>query len=199
MKYEYNIIESIFTKNLEVMVKIQNSIYDILISEDFKNHDEKYKQNLILFYYEFITFIFKMDYSTYDKQKLEKLYSHLSYRFSNILLNQIKLLKTDLNVLQNNLDETKNIKNKLEKNMNKQNNSTIEYESTNQQEETNMTTNVTGDTVKTQQITTGGNIKSVYDSLSEISDSSYDSSIEYSSDSDKSYNSSSASNNASEN
>ena len=62
-----------------------------------------------------------------------------------------------------------------------------------------MTTNVTGDTVKTQQITTGGNIKSVYDSLSEISDSSYDSSIEYSSDSDKSYNSSSASNNASEN
>lgn len=199
MKYEYNIIESIFTKNLEAMVKIQNSIYDVLVSEDFKNHDEKYKQNLILFYYEFITFIFKMDYSTYDKQKLEKLYSHLSYRFSNILLNQIKLLKTDLNVLQNNLDETKNIKNKLEKNMNKQNNSTIEYESTNQQEETNMTTNITGDTVKTQQITTGGNIKSVYDSLSEISDSSSDSSIEYSSDSDKSYNSSSASNNASEN
>jgi hypothetical protein len=199
MRYQYNIIETIFTKNLDAMVKIQNSIYDILISEDFKKHDEKYKQNLILFYYEFITFIFKMDYSNYDKDKLEKLYSHLSYRFSNILLNQIKLLKTDLNVLQNNLSEATNIQNKLEKNINKQDNSTIEYETTIEKENTNMTTNATGDTVKTQPLTTGGKpLVSIYDSLSDMSDTS-STVIEYSSDSDNSYNSSSASNNASEN
>ena len=199
MKYEYNIFETIFTKNLNAMIKIQNSIYDILASDDFKNHDEKHKQNLIIFYYEFITFLFKMNFLTENKQKLETLYSQLSLRFSKILLNQIKLLKVDLNNMQNNLNDTVIIKNKLEKNLNKQNNSTIEYVSTINKEDTNLTTNITGDTIKTQQITTGGNIKSVYDSLSDMSSeiSSSSSAIDYSSD-DASYNSRSPSNNASE-
>ena len=86
---EFNFLKSIFTSNFEIMIKIQNYIY-----EKINNLDqlEDNKDTLIIFYYQLIIWLFKnmiIFEKNNDSNKILKFYSCLTYRFSSIILKNI--------------------------------------------------------------------------------------------------------------
>ncbi len=111
--YEFNFINSIFTNNLEYMVKLQNYIYNLINS--FNNvekvEDETYQEILILFYYQMIIWMYK-NMSTYegknDNNKIAKLYSCFSFRFSSLVLKNVL-------TIQNSCFENSSLLDKLSK------------------------------------------------------------------------------------
>ena len=58
---EFNFVNSIFTQNLDSMIKLQNYIYESINQFDSLDvgEAENYKNILTLFYYQLIIFIFK--------------------------------------------------------------------------------------------------------------------------------------------
>jgi len=109
--YEFNFLDTIFTNNFDIMIKMQNFIYDTLINFDNLNISDtyNYKDIIIIFYYQLIIFLFN-NYNKYllinDINKLSRLYSSLTYRFSSIILKNILNIKNDI-------DENNNLLNKL--------------------------------------------------------------------------------------
>ena len=101
---EINFVTSSVTNNIEIMIKIQNYIYDLLnqySSEDNANKNSIDK--LIFLYYQLIIYLFK-NYARYENYpKIQKFYSTLSYRFSSIVLKQT------VNINQSNLKITSEI------------------------------------------------------------------------------------------
>ena len=109
--YEFNFINSPFTNNLDMTIKIQNFIYDTLMNFDNLNVSDTYNYHdtIMIFYFQLIIFLFN-NYNFYlslsDINKLSKIYSSLSYRFSSLVLKNILKIK-------NNIDENTNLLDKL--------------------------------------------------------------------------------------
>jgi hypothetical protein len=109
--FEFNFINSSFTNNLDIMIKVQNFIYDTLMNFDNLNVSDTYNYHdtIMIFYFQLIIFLFN-NYNLYlisaNKNKISKIYSSLSYRFSSLVLKNILKIK-------NNIDENNELLNKL--------------------------------------------------------------------------------------
>jgi hypothetical protein len=109
--YEFNFINSKFTNNLDLMIRLQNFIYDTLNNFDNLTISDTYNyyDTIIIFYYQLIIFLFNnynLYFLTCEPNKISRLYSTLSYRFSSIILKNIYKIK-------NNIFENNEILNKL--------------------------------------------------------------------------------------
>ena len=109
--FEFNFINSAFTDNLDIMIKVQNFIYDTLMNFDNLNVSDTYNYHdtIMIFYFQLIIFLFN-NYNLYltlaNTNKISKIYSSLSYRFSSLVLKNILKIK-------NNIDENNELLNKL--------------------------------------------------------------------------------------
>ncbi len=109
--FEFNFINSIFTLNFDIMIKLQNFIYDTLINFDNLNISDtyNYKESILMFYFQMIIFIFN-NYEIYiknnEQNKILRVCSSFVYRFSSLILKNI--LK-----INDNIDENNNLLNKL--------------------------------------------------------------------------------------
>ena len=113
-KFVYN---STFTKNIDIMFKLQNDIYNILQENDFIT-----QQNLFKFYYQLIIFIYKTPYNlNYEITKINNIFSFLSYRFSTIILKQNIHLQQQQQFLNTQINKINNDKHKIHLNINKLN------------------------------------------------------------------------------
>ena len=99
--YEFNFINSIFTNNLDIMIQLQNFIYDTLMNFDNLNVSDTYNyyDTILIFYYQLIIFLFN-NYNLYlvssDQNKISRIYSSLSYRFSSLILKNVFKIKNDI-------------------------------------------------------------------------------------------------------
>jgi hypothetical protein len=95
-QFEFNLIVSKFTENIEVMIKLLNFINDYINI----NENDLMKENidkLMIFYYQIIIFLFKniLQVSKYDKLKLAKYSSYLSYKYSTMVLKKISNIENN--------------------------------------------------------------------------------------------------------
>ena len=128
--YEFNFIESILTHNFEIMVRIQNFIYDTLINFENLNISDTYNYQdvIILFYFQMIIYFFNninIYSSTTEMNKISKIYSSLVYRFSTLILKNTIKIKNNIDKNTNILDNLINIRgdilsqiNQIENNIN---------------------------------------------------------------------------------
>jgi hypothetical protein len=110
---EFNFINSIFTSNLDIIIKLQNFVYDIInnnlshhISGELRtvvrNHDENNEikndnldnEILLFFYYQLIIWLFKNisifeNNDSNNSNKISKVFSTLTYRFSSLILKNV--------------------------------------------------------------------------------------------------------------
>jgi hypothetical protein len=99
---EFNFIDSIFTDNLDLVIKIQNEIFDIINQNDFIEKNENDLENLLIFNYQFIIYLFKkfkfLDNN--ESNKIAKFYSTLTFRFSSLILKQlVKIENRNINII----------------------------------------------------------------------------------------------------
>jgi len=91
--YEYDFINTPFTTNIDVMMRIQNFIYDIIQQYDqlslTRDDNLDSKNNLIFFYYQLIIFFYKTTLPLHDTIKAAKIGATITYRFSSIILKNI--------------------------------------------------------------------------------------------------------------
>ena len=118
-QFEFNFLKTQFTKNLEMMVKLQNYIYDILMSELSPDDEDEntIKENLMIFYYQLTIFLFKSiipiaDFYS-DKDKISKIISFITFRYSSLILKNIMIIKEENNNINNKLDTILEIKNNI--------------------------------------------------------------------------------------
>jgi len=112
---EFNFINSIFTSNLDIIVKLQNFIYNTINNSISENNENN--QVLLFFYYQFIIWIFK-NMSIYennlnDPNKISKVFSTLTYRFSSLILKNIINIQNMCNMNLESLDHIISLKNDL--------------------------------------------------------------------------------------
>jgi hypothetical protein len=99
--FEFNFVESVLTNDFDMMIKIQNFIYDILNSFDNLDVTDtyNYQETILMFYYQLIIYLFNKQ-NTYIKlnepNKIARVYSSLVYRFSSLVLKNIFTIKNDL-------------------------------------------------------------------------------------------------------
>ena len=109
--FEFNFVDSIITNDLELVVRVQNFLYDTLINFDSLDITDtyNYRDIILMFYYQFVIFMFNKQ-SVYSKSndpnKIARVYSSLVYRFSSLVLKNILEVK-------NNIDTNNDILNKL--------------------------------------------------------------------------------------
>jgi len=111
-QFEFNLIVSKFTENIEVMIKLLNFI------NDYINSIDKFTENidkLMIFYYQVIIFLFKniLMVSKYDKIKLAKYSSYLSYKYSTMILKKISYIEINNLLIKDNLQSLFDIKKDL--------------------------------------------------------------------------------------
>jgi len=86
--YEFNFIDSVFTDNLELVIKIQNFIFDLINQIDLLENDSE--ENLLIFNYQFIIYLFqKNNFINIDPIKIAKFYSTITYRYSSLVLKNV--------------------------------------------------------------------------------------------------------------
>jgi hypothetical protein len=139
--YEFNFINSIFTNNFDIMIKLQNFIYDTINNFDNLHISDSfnYRETIITFFFQLIIFLFNnVDnfICSVDSCKLSKLYSCITYRFSSIILKSILKINNDVSnnndIMQKFISTQSNILSRiisLEKNIASQNNSENSNES----------------------------------------------------------------------
>ena len=118
-QFEFNFLKTPFTSNLEIMVKLQNYIYDILMAE-ISADDENInclKENLMIFYYQLTLFLFKSiipvaDFYS-DKDKISKIISFITFRYSSLILKNIMSIKEENEIINNKLESLLEIKNNI--------------------------------------------------------------------------------------
>lgn len=113
---ECNFINNtIFTNNLNMMIKLQNILYENINRDDFVKNNIQYKNKFIMFYNQIVIFMFKTTYdeNIYDKYKIINTYSTLSFRISSIIFKQITLLQHKYENISSELENINNIKNNL--------------------------------------------------------------------------------------
>jgi len=98
-QFEFNLIVSKFTENIEIMIKLLNYINEYINNNDNNDDIAENIDKLMIFYYQVIIFLFKniLVVSKYDKLKLAKYSSYLSYKYSTMVLKKIS------NIEKNNL------------------------------------------------------------------------------------------------
>jgi len=113
-QFEFNLIVSKFTENIDVMIKLLNFV------NDYINNNEKHMMNenidkLMIFYYQVIIFLFKniLVVSKYDKLKLAKYSSYLSYKYSTMILKKISNIEINNLIIKDNLQSLIEIKKDL--------------------------------------------------------------------------------------
>jgi hypothetical protein len=112
---EFNFIDSIFTNNLELMIKTQNSLFDLSNQSELFEENEEYSNNLLIFNYQFIIYLFKKSnyYNNIESNKIAKFYSTITYRFTTLVLKQIMKIE-DVNItLSNDIMKLIDIKNDI--------------------------------------------------------------------------------------
>jgi hypothetical protein len=116
---EFNFINSVFTSNLDLIIKLQNFIYDTLNNENMNN------DILLFFYYQLIIWLFK-NISLFEKDKvndkLSKVYSSISYRFSSLILKNIIKIKELYSSNSESIEQLLKIKNDLVQKLDNMNN-----------------------------------------------------------------------------
>jgi hypothetical protein len=114
---EFNFIDSVFTDNLDLIIRTQNSLFDLINNTDMYaeyNDDEK-NNNFLIFNYQFIIYLFKKSYylNNIDSIKITKFYSTLTYRFSSLVLKNIFKIENDNVNLSNDINKLLDIKNDI--------------------------------------------------------------------------------------
>ena len=143
--YEFNFINTIFTNNLDIMIKLQNFIYETLnnynITDDNYSDKETCKNGdkleiLLLFYYQLIIWLFKNQCqyeNKYDNNKIIKFFSSLTYRFSILVLKNALKIKNDLSKNKLQINQIIKLKDNLLDEINNKNN--INYDSDNENDD----------------------------------------------------------------
>ena len=119
---EFNFIaNTIFTNNLNMMIKLQNLIYENINRDDFSCGEQLMKNKFLMFFYQLIIFMFKTTYDNniYDKYKIINTYSTLSFRISSIILRETFFLQNKYENVSQELENVNNIKNNLHLKLNK--------------------------------------------------------------------------------
>jgi hypothetical protein len=112
--YEFNFINTIFTNDLDIIIKLQNFIYEMY--NNFPDDDSEKTEIILLFYYQLIIWLFKnyLQYEgKFDSQRISRFFSSLTYRFSLLVLKNIIKTKNNLSIHNNAINEINNLKNKL--------------------------------------------------------------------------------------
>ena len=146
---EFIFIDSIFTNNIELMIKTQNSLFDLSNQNELFDNNDEHSNNLLIFNYQFIIYLFKKSnyLNNNESNKIAKFYSTITYRFTTLVLKQtmkieninitiandiMKLIdiKNDISsqltniesyLSNNNIKNNKNNKNKIKNNKNNKN------------------------------------------------------------------------------
>ena len=109
---EFNFVNSVFTNNAQIMIQLQNFIYDTLNHLSTTNQDE-ILEIITIFYYQMIIFMFK-NYENYTNyENINKFFSTLTYRFSSLVLKQTLNVQKDSDNIKMNCEKILNIKQKL--------------------------------------------------------------------------------------
>jgi len=111
-QFEFNLIVSKFTENIEVMIKLLNFVNDYINNEkDMIENIDK----LMIFFYQVIIFLFKniLQVSKYDKLKLAKYSSYLSYKYSTMVLKKISNIENNNLIIKNTFQSLFEIKKDL--------------------------------------------------------------------------------------
>lgn len=109
---EFNFIDSVFTDNLDLIIKIQNELFDLINRNDlFENNDDNL-DNLLIFNYQFIIYLFKKSnfLNNNDSNKIAKFYSTLTFRFSSLILKQVMKIENHNVGLLNDISKLFDIK-----------------------------------------------------------------------------------------
>jgi hypothetical protein len=110
-QFEFNLIISKFTENIEIMIKLLNFINDYINNNDINENIDK----LLIFYFQVIIFLFKniLQVSKYDKLKLAKYSAYLSYKYSTMILKKISNIEYNNLIIKDNLQSVFEIKKNL--------------------------------------------------------------------------------------
>jgi len=113
-QFEFNFIVSKFTENIEIMIKLLNFINDY-INNNEKDIMSENIDKLMIFFYQIIIFIFKniLQVSKYDKLKLAKYSSYLSYKYSTMVLKKISNIENNNLIINNTFQSLFDIKKDL--------------------------------------------------------------------------------------
>ncbi len=112
---EFNFINSIFTSDLDCMIKLQNYIYESISHLESLDVEqvETHKSLLIIFYFQIIIFLFR-NMPVYESNtsllKISKIFSGFVFRFSSLILRNIMQIQTSCEentILLNNLTNIK--------------------------------------------------------------------------------------------
>jgi len=160
---EYKFINNTtFSNDIDMLFKLQNFIYDIIINSTFQNNDIDTQNSLILFYYHLIIFMFKTPFNIkYDTNKINNIFSKLSYRFASIILKQNEKLQIQCNNINSKLNKLNNDKDNLHTKINLINEK-FDAETSTPSSITNNTSNTTDDILKS---TTSLNITNSTDDI----------------------------------
>jgi len=112
---EFNFIDSIFTGNFDIMVKLQNFIYETLNNYNDLIESDRYDYYEIItfFYYQLVIWLFKNSSkfdNINDDNKVSKFFSVIIFRLNTIILKNLVNIKNkinDNNILLNKLTEIK--------------------------------------------------------------------------------------------
>ena len=100
--FEFNFIDSVFTSNFNMMIKLQNWTYETL--KTFDNIDESdtynYQEAILMFYFQLVIYLFN-NYEKYsltnEPSKISRIYSSIVYRFSSLVLKNVLKIKNSIN------------------------------------------------------------------------------------------------------
>lgn len=152
--FEFNFVDSVFTSNFDIMIKLQNWTYDTL--KNFDNLDVSdtynYQEAIMMFYFQLVIYLFN-NFEKYsvanESSKISRIYSCIVYRFSslvlknvlnmknlinsnNVVLNDLMALRSDIfsqiNFINNKLEQYKHIKNNRTETLIDITNTSDEYE-----------------------------------------------------------------------
>jgi hypothetical protein len=112
---EFNFIDSTFTNNLELIIKIQNSLFDLSNQGELFEENEEYSSNLLIFNYQFIIYLFKKSnyLNNNESNKIAKFYSTITYRFTTLVLKQTMKIENVNITLANDIVKLIDIKNDI--------------------------------------------------------------------------------------
>ena len=139
--YEFNIVDSILTNDFDIMIRIQNYIYDTLIN--FNNLDiydtYNYYDAILFFYFQLLIYFFNNtdkyinNYSS-GSDKLSKVYSSFVYRFSSLILKNILRIKNDIDNNNEQINQLMSLRNDLMTKLNSIENILINHTKTSKSE-----------------------------------------------------------------
>jgi len=91
--YEFNFIDSVFTDNLELLIRLQNFLFDLINQTDLLEDDSQ--ENLLIFNYQLIIYLFqKNNFINVEPIKIAKFYSTITYRYSSLVLKNVMKIES---------------------------------------------------------------------------------------------------------